>query len=274
MPITMDEKFLSRPATGGENAQTELIYILRGSDDEIALKATLVGGTPLWYDGLKRKTWHVEQVANELWEGTVRYEPPPQVNSDVGSIRISCDISGGTQHITQSLQTVGRYPAPGKTAPDFQGAIGVTHDNVEGVDIIVPVFKFTATKVFAPSGLPNLGTVYSLTGKVNSGAFSVTDTITGLTIGLADGECLFNGAKVGEPRSDGNVEISYEFAGSPNATGLSVGAIGGINKKGWEYLWVRYADTEDDAAKLVVKRPIAAYVEKVYELTGFGGLGL
>ena len=46
MPITMDEKFQSRPATGGENAQTELIYILRGSDDEIALKAALVGSTP------------------------------------------------------------------------------------------------------------------------------------------------------------------------------------------------------------------------------------
>ena len=74
-------------------------------------------------------------------------------------------------------------PRRGKTAPDFKGAIGVTHDNVEGVDIIVPVFKFTATKVFAPSGLPNLGTVYSLTGKVNAGTFSVTDTITGLTIG-------------------------------------------------------------------------------------------
>jgi len=30
------------------------------------------------------------------------------------------------QHVTQSLQTKGRYPAPGFTALDFGGAIGVT----------------------------------------------------------------------------------------------------------------------------------------------------
>jgi hypothetical protein len=45
---------------------------------------------------------------------------------------------GGTQHITQSLATIQKYAAAG-TAPDFGGAIGVTHDSVEGVDITVPM---------------------------------------------------------------------------------------------------------------------------------------
>ncbi len=35
----------------------------------------------------------------------------------------------------------------------------------------------------------------------------------------------------------------------------------------------RYADAEDAAAKAIVKRPIAAHVEKVYEEGGFAGLG-
>ena len=44
MPIIVEEKLLSRPATGGDNAQTDLLFILRGSDDEIALKAAQDSG--------------------------------------------------------------------------------------------------------------------------------------------------------------------------------------------------------------------------------------
>jgi hypothetical protein len=60
---------------------------------------------------------------------------------------------------------------------------------------------------------------------------------------------------------------------SPNRTGITVGDITGISKKGWEYLWVRYADSEDAAAKAIVKKPVAAYVEKVYEVGDFGMIG-
>ena len=45
-------------------------------------------------------------------------------------------------------------------------------------------------------------------------------------------------------------------------------------KKGWQYLWVRHEDTEDAAAKRIVKRPVAAYVEKLYEDGDFAGLGI
>ena len=55
-------------------------------------------------------------------------------------------------------------------------------------------------------------------------------------------------------------------------TGLQVGDITGIDKKGWEYLWVRYADAEDQ--NVLVKRPIAAYVEQVYESGNFALLGI
>ena len=50
--------------------------------------------------------------------------------------------------------------------------------------------------------------------------------------------------------------------------------ITGINKWGWEYLWVRYADAEDATAKALVKRPVAVYVEKVYDVGDFGLLGI
>ena len=53
-----------------------------------------------------------------------------------------------------------------------------------------------------------------------------------------------------------------------------MGEISGISKKGWEYLWVRYGDAEDTAAKAIVKKPMAAYVEKVYEDGDFSSLGI
>ena len=40
------------------------------------------------------------------------------------------------------------------------------------------------------------------------------------------------------------------------------------------YLGVRYADAEDAAAKVLVKKPVAAYVEKVYPDGDFAGLGI
>jgi hypothetical protein len=51
-----------------------------------------------------------------------------------------------------------------------------------------------------------------------------------------------------------------------------VGSITGIAKSGWDYLWVRYADAEDQ--KVLVKQPIAVYVERVYESGNFAGLGI
>ncbi|MBN4052529.1 hypothetical protein JYT82_00275 [bacterium AH-315-K20] len=105
--------------------------------------------------------------------------------------------------------------------------------------------------------------LFALTGKVNNGVFR----------GFAAGECLFLGAS-GSKRSDSDWEISFRFAASPNATNLTVGDITGIAKKGWEYLWVRYADAVDDTAKALVKKPSAAHVEQVYDSGNFAALGI
>ena len=73
---------------------------------------------------------------------------------------------------------------------------------------------------------------------------------------------------------DSDWEITFRFAASPNASGISVGPISGISKKGWEYLWVRYADAEDAGSQAIVKRPVAAYVERVYDQGNFSALGI
>ena len=262
MPITVEEKF--GRVLSDESA--ELTYIVRGTSDDVAARTELLTAAPLTHNNLQRNDAEVEELGEQLWRGVVRYAPSSYTPPQVGESSFSFETRGGSQHITQSLATLGSYAAPGiPAAPDFDGAIGVTENSVEGVDITVPVYTFSETHHIDDSSVTTgyKGTLFSLTGKVNDASFK----------GLAAGECLFLGA-AGTQRGDDPWEISFAFAGSPNVTGLSVGAITGIAKKGWEYLWVRYQEAEDATAKMLIRKPIAAYVERVYREGSFSALGI
>ncbi len=273
MPVSVREKFESRESTTGTSAQVDLAYVVEGTDDDLVAKAALLAESPSSYDGLVRQTAHIDPVGPGLWDALVRYGRPENQQPQAGEASFSFDTTGGSQHITQSRQTVQKYAPADQTAPDFGGAIGVTHDNVEGVDIQVPVFSFSVTKYIPNSQMTGayIGQLYANTGRVNDASFTVN--VDGVTLTFAAGECLFLGATGGKRGAD-DWELTFRFAGSPNASDLTVGSITGISKKGWEYLWVRYGDSEDTAAKAVVKKPIAAYVEKVYETGSFGSLSL
>lgn len=268
MPVTVEEKFESRLVTTGQNPSAELRYNIRGTNDDVQARSALSATAPAAFDlfgtglvFLPRETVTIQPVGDLLWEGIVRYASIPQTNESV----FAFDTGGGTQHITQSLQTVGAYAPGGQVPPNFKGAIGVTADSVEGVDITVPVYQFAETHYIDDAYVTPAykGTLFALTGRVNSAPFK----------GFAPGECLFLGAS-GSKRGSGDWEINYRFAASPNVAGLVVGDIVGIAKKGFEYLWVRYADAEDSAAKALVKRPVAAYVEQVYPYGDLNALGI
>lgn len=264
MSITVVEKWESRRHTEGENASAELTYLVMGTDNDLLAKSALRDGSYTIYDGLVRQSYSIdERVAEKIWLGTVRYGR--RARPETGESTFQFDTGGGTQHVTQSLETVQKKAPPGKTAPDFQGAIGVTSDSVEGVDITTPVYNFSETHYIAAAAVTGAykANLFFLTGRVNSGAFR----------GFAAGEVLFMGAS-GSKRGEEDWEITYRFAASPNVEGLTVGDITGLNKKGWEYLWCRYEDAEDHDAKMLVKRPIAAYVERVYESGDFSLLGI
>lgn len=262
MPVTVYEKWDSRETTIAEDSSVDLRYIIRGTDDDATANSALLSASPVYYGGLVRQSAHTERIAEDAWEGSVRYgmlEPP-----ETGDSSFSFDTGGGTQNITQSLATVGAYSASGPP-PNFKGAIGATRDSVEGVDITVPVYNFSETHYIDTLLVTAAykATLFSLTGTVNNAPFR----------GFAAGEVLFLGAS-GSKRGQDDWEISYRFAASPNVLGLAVGDITGVAKRGWEYLWVRYQDTEDTAAKMLVKQPVAVYVEQVYPYGNFAGLGI
>ena len=262
MPVTVLEKWDSRDTTLAESSAVELRFLVTGTDDDTQVAAGVLSESPAAYNGLLRESVTFSRIGELEWESTVRYATPPATDTDPS---FTFETGGGTAHITQALGTSGVYVAEGNTAPDFQHAIGVTRDAVEGVDIVVPVYKWTETFRLSAAAVTGAykALVFALTGRTNDAGFR----------GFQAEEVLFEGAR-GSRRGTGDWEITFAFAASPNVTGMSVGSITGISKKGWEYLWCRYADFEDEAAQMLVRRPVAVIVNRVYPSGSFSGLGI
>ena len=265
MAITIEEKWDSRESQEGDNPYVIRKFVIRGTDDDVTAKLALATDTAIVYDGLVRNRYGVERIGQDIWLGTVWYGPWAPL--EVGESVYQFDTSGGTQHVTQGIATMGAYGTGPTgdlaTAADFGGAIGVTDSDVEGVDITVPVFSWSETHCLASDLITEVyrNTMANLTGTVNSGIFR----------GHAAGEVLFLGAS-GSKRGSEDWQITYRFAASPNRVDLTIGTITGIAKGGWQYLWVRYETNTDN--EQVIRKPLAVYVEQVYPATDFTLLGL
>lgn len=258
MPITIDETYRSREGTEGTQPTAELRYVIQGTNDDTTVRALLLATSPQTYLGLRRADVNFSPVGGDVWECSAQYD----VRNES---QFTFDTGGGSQHITQSRATINRYAAPGGVAPNYFGAIGVADDQVAGTDVTVPVYQFSETHYIDDALVDQAYKLqlFQLTGRVNGSEFR----------GFAKGELLFLGAS-GAKRGLEDWEITYRFAASPNASQLTIGAINGIAKEGWHYLWIRYEDVVDSAASVLIKRPTAVYVEQVYQYGDFTLLGI
>lgn len=149
------------------------------------------------------------------------------------------------------------------TAPDFKGGMGFDSQTktFQGTDVYIEAFSFWITK-YVPKATA-ISNAYTLglrncAFKYNNATFR----------GQAAGECLFFGAR-GAPRNKDDHAVTHNFLCSPNATGLAIGDITGVNKLGWQYLWVLFENVHDATGKYLTPRPKAAYVEQVYKPADF-----
>jgi hypothetical protein len=249
------ERFDSRQWNRSRDPTVTLIYTLWRSEDELRIASKLENTAPAIYEGLDADSYNLDPQGGGVWTASVLYKiRNPSAET--------FDTTGGSVHITQSYATQ-RF---GLLAPDFQGAIGVGENKVEGVDITIPAFKFTEThyvpRIFVNATYKN--TLFQLTGKVNNGPFK----------GFAAGEVLFLGS-TGQRRGLEDFEITYNFVASPNVASITfTPGLTVINKEGWDYLWLYYADDVDQTAHRIVRRPKAAYVERVYPRADLSLLGL
>lgn len=266
MPV-VEELFEGRTEVVGDRSSAEIPYVVRDCDGEDEVKAAVLVATPVIYSGMLRKSIEIsERVNSDTWKVSVRYENTASDSIEEPEPLFSFDTGGGTQHITQSIETRGKYGP--EASSEFGGAIGFDGENIAGVDITVPVYNFSETH-YVPAPVVTSGyrmALFRATGTVNSAAFR----------GFEAGEVLFLGASGSRRGSDpeDDWEIAFKFAAQPNRSDIEVGEIGPIAKQGWDYLWVQYAPDVDETSMILVKKPVAAYVEKVYPASNFALLGI
>lgn len=267
----ISESVESRKFTLGGNAVRELVYNIFDAADEDEAATILGANAPSTYLGLSLDSLNADPIGPTTWKGYARYIRLSSNNEQ------SFSTKGRTKRVTQSIVTVGAYAPPGMEAPDFYGAIGVSDDKVEGVEVPDKSFSFSETHYFDPEEVTDAfkRTLADLTGTMCDASFR----------SWALGEVLLLGVE-GTQRGDEKWAIKFDFDVQPNQYDIEIGgaysdgyihgdgSIIGISKLGWDYVWVRYAEFEDSFAYSLVKRPVAAYVERVVEFGDFSLLGI
>ena len=251
---------------GPESQVTRFYSIHRTNDDSVATGLVLttapatatVDSIPL-----NKRVVTLRAISEAAYEAEAKYtflglEKEPLQE---GESSYQFETSGGTIHATRALEeTV--HVASG-TPPSFEKLIGVNGDEVSGCDLVSPVFTFSETHVLPAASVDAAYklALFAATGTTNNGAWK----------GFAAGEVLFLGAS-GTSRAGGAWQINYRFVAAKNVTALTIGAITGINKKGHEYLWVKFDNgiSEDRW----VKKIDAVIVNKVYESHDFANIGI
>lgn len=250
-------------------------YRVEGTNDEAQAAGLFYGKAPQFYHNLIRdnSACDIKHDGYELWSCKAHYRRPdpakypeltPEDAVDSEITIIEFDTGGATQHVTQCISQVSFGPV---AYPDIQAsrAIGVSQDDVAGVDIVVPSMSFTVKKKwnYQEFGGAQATIIHQKTGKVNSDFVAIGD------ITFQPGELLFTGGRGG--LVEDHWEIEYSYTAIPNRQNFAVSA--NINvpaKKGHEYLWVLYRRDEKD--NRFVQTPEAAFVSKVYEEEPLNGV--
>lgn len=265
MPFIIDEKLKSRAGTQGEGGSKTLEYFILwqgegepGTDADV--EALLAATAPAMWGNMPLKSRSIAPVSDILWDGYAEYG----LRDSSFDTMLSFDTTGGSSHITQSLSTVGRH---GPGAIDLRGAIGVTSDSVDGVDITIPAFTWKVGKNFPVASVTNtyLRTLIDTTGTTNSAVWGI----------YQPGEVLFLGAS--GRRENGVWNIEGTFSASPNRENFTIGGYNVTRKGGWDYLWCLYHDVKQlgtDGRLRMGKRVAAVYVEQVYPQKPFAALNM
>jgi hypothetical protein len=223
-----------------------------------------VTGAQLWAE-----SYSIAFLGDNAWQVTINYEKTgaePETSDPMKRAR-SFDTTGSTRHITQAEGERG-YAILGQTPPAQSNAIAVDGNGVNGIDIVTPQLQWQES-YDVPNAYINATYVRGLaglTGTTNNAAFR----------GFEAGEVLFLGCSGSQEwdneKGSGPWSLSYRFVASKNVVGQQVGPITGVEKKGHEYLWVRYEDSVSGSSLL--KTPKAVYVNKVYKEADFSQLGI
>ena len=225
-------------------------YRIFGIDDDQEVRRLVQRTAPSLLNNLPITTIETSAVGHLLWQAEVQYTAQLYQRHRPS---YSFNTSGTSQHVGTSISTRGASSINGQPVPNYGGAINVTANGGEGLDITVPNLTYSETHRYTPSTVTAqyVATLASLTGTVNNQPF----------LGFAAGEMLFTGAS--GSYNDYLVSITFNFEIQANSV------VFGLAKAGWDFMWIKYDDVLDEAAGVTVKQPRAVYVEQVYPYGNF-----
>jgi len=265
----------------GNLTSATLQFTLLGVSDDATARATAISGISQTFNNLVRDSvelsprWVDDNSSRGEWEVEATYVTREEAEPKTTEQEITIDVGAASQRITQSLATIDSFAPPNETAPDYEGAINVSDDRVEGVDIEFPVVTITVTRYVPDADVTQsyLNTLYGLSQTVNDSSITLrrkrfdadNNLVTRDMVQFDAGELKFDGFTQSYREEKNDWQFTYTFSASPNETGLVIGSISGITKRGWDYMWVKYKQTTDANAGALVKVPVAVYVEQVYK---------
>jgi len=270
-------------------------YIVLGAttEDEIHIGANsyISSTVPFWtYPNqptvrLPAQSYDVEYLGDQAWRVTVHYERQgADSDNQTQPLRRSraFDTTGQTEHLTRALGGTGDSPqmkfgtggAEVITNNDELYAVNFDGEQVHGVDVVAPALNWTE-QYDVPGAYVTwsyVKTVSSMTGTVNNATFRSFDA----------GEVLFLGATGSQDwdseNGDGPIRLQFKFQARPNAGSgktlpfIRVGNVINIEKRGHDFLWVRYAKAVESGRLLPKAENV--YVSKVYRDGDFSLLGI
>lgn len=250
-----------REGTDTTNGGTASItWLVKGSQDPTVCRSAMLSG-PIdiyTYDGLNIKSLSRERVGPESWHFTADYDA---LTPTVGSYTVAIDTTGA-QILQTSSYAQTRFAIAGKVAPDYKNSIDVQDGRPQGVERIIPALKINVRSKIATqyvgSPLRYANLIAELTGTTNNAdIFSDTEGVI-----YSRGELLFVGATGEVVAAD--PMLTFTFLASKNLTSGTIGDITGINKKGHEYLWFLFDHDKDATTKMLISKPRACYVDRIY----------
>jgi len=291
VPIDVFEKATGVRMVSGDRPGTELSYGAIGSEVRADVRAAVLAAVPVVADGFPLADVLLNEVEAGVWDVTPIYRFPSDSfsgPSDVGESSEEFSTGGGTERVKYGLEETLAVSLAGTIADGskYSTALGVVEDGenitgVEGVDIVVPEYRFSETHVLDAGDVDSAYrlALANLTGRVNDATFR----------GFDAGEVLFLGATGRRAKlatGPGDWTIRFEFARRPNEEDLEFVvdpdeevSISGIYKQGWDRLEVHVKPVSSNVA--IGNSPPGVYpqlamvrVVKIYRDGDFDALGI
>lgn len=282
---TVLERVTARATSGGSAPSHKREFVITDAIDHTDAVTALLAAVPASVDvprttdsslsvSLPLKDYSAEELegdtetffATVIWGQTGSGATNVTIPGLIAEAATQFATGGGTRHITHAKETVqsrGPLQSIGIDPPNHGTAINVADGKIAGVDIVVPQFRWTESYDFSSLQVTQayIETLKFLTGKVCKQGWrdcNKREVLLANVVGRRDKNSVWR--------------LDFEFWNEPSLSNQTIDDVTGIDKAGWDYLWVLTEEAPDNIN--IVHNAIGVYVNRVYDEGDFSLLGI